>query len=473
MLMMTQADFLATCVATFASYATTTATNLSLLTLGELCSVGSAPFLWFLLLIGSLFGRPILYYFDPVTMAEANSPIFHRPERRFYAQQDRRHTRRYARRCNDFVRKRTIRQNKSTPPGWRYSASSRQEGKRMNDHCRRQQSENRNRNIPVFPNPVVDSGSQNVASARRNRWRQRRRHRAQALKRFTRSPHQLNLDHPLLCRKLPTVFLGEAAVAAMKAATQHPRALCDSMKKEDTFTIIWDSGASNCISFDRNDFVGPLQPVEGNAICKGITNGLRIEGVGHVLWSVLDTSGQLRHLKLPAYFIPKLRQRLLSTTVFKHTYPNNKIIVDSPCWTIEASVSDPLESALDVYINPINNLPSSTCFRYDGVKSTASCLSETVNVTHTQNANLSEPEKELLRWHQRFGHIGFKTVQFLMRSGALSFTSSSRSLHTAASKIRKPPRCAVCQYGKQHSHPVPAKTTRAVTDRAGILYAFC
>ena len=243
------------------------------------------------------------------------------------------------------------------------------------------------------------------------------------------------------------------------------------MKKEDTFTIIWDSGASNCISFDRNDFVGPLQPVEGNAICKGITNGLRIEGVGHVLWSVLDTSGQLRHLKLPAYFIPKLRQRLLSTTVFKHTYPNNKIIVDSPCWTIEASVSDPLESALDVYINPINNLPSSTCFRYDGVKSTASCLSETVNVTHTQNANLSEPEKELLRWHQRFGHIGFKTVQFLMRSGALSFTSSSRSLHTAASKIRKPPRCAACQYGKQHSRPVPAKTTRAVTDRAGILSA--
>jgi len=61
-----------------------------------------------------------------------------------------------------------------------------------------------------------------------------------------------------------TVFFGEAA---MKAAMQHPRALCDSMKKEDTFTIIWDSGASNCISFDKNDFVGPLTSVKGNAIC--------------------------------------------------------------------------------------------------------------------------------------------------------------------------------------------------------------
>ena len=113
----------------------------------------------------------------------------------------------------------------------------------------------------------------------------------------------------------------------MKATIPHPRALCDSTKTEDTFTIIWDSGASSCISFDKNDFVGPLTPVEGNAIYKGITNGLRIEGVGHVLWSVMGTLGQLRHLNLPAYYIHKIKQRLLSPTVFKKTYPNNRIIL--------------------------------------------------------------------------------------------------------------------------------------------------
>ena len=102
------------------------------------------------------------------------------------------------------------------------------------------------------------------------------------------------------------------------------------MKKEDTFTIIWDSGASSCCSFDKNDFVGPLTPVEGNAICKGITSGLRIEGVEHVLWSVLNTSGKLRYLKLPAYYIPKIKQRLLSTTVFKKMYPDNRITINSP-----------------------------------------------------------------------------------------------------------------------------------------------
>ena len=100
---------------------------------------------------------------------------------------------------------------------------------------------------------------------------------------------------------------------------------------------------------------------------------------------------------------------------------------------------------------------------------TASCLNAAVNVIHANNTNLNEPEKELLRWHQRFGHVGFKTVQFLMRSGVLSFTPSTRRLHTAASKIKKPPKCAACQYGKQHCRPVPGKTTTAVTDRAGMI----
>jgi len=168
------------------------------------------------------------------------------------------------------------------------------------------------------------------------------------------------------------------------------------------------SGASNCISFDKNDFVGPLTPVKGNAICKGITNGLRIEGVGHILWSVMDTSGQLQHLKLPAYYIYKIKQGLLSTTVSKKTYPGNRITIDSPSWTIEASDSNPLESALDVYINPTNNLPSSTCVHYDGVLSTVSRLNAAVNVIPANNVNLKESDKELLTWHQRFGHVGFK-----------------------------------------------------------------
>ena len=93
---------------------------------------------------------------------------------------------------------------------------------------------------------------------------------------------------------------------------------------------------------------------------KGITQGLRIEGIGTVQWSLMDVHGNLRHLLLPAYYIPSLTQHLLSTTAFNKAYPGNSIAVGSPCWRIAENPNDPLETAIDVYINRCNNLPTST-----------------------------------------------------------------------------------------------------------------
>jgi hypothetical protein len=47
------------------------------------------------------------------------------------------------------------------------------------------------------------------------------------------------------------------------------------------------------------------------------------------------------------------------------------------------------------------------------------------------NNNLTEAEKELSCWHFRLGHLSFRRIQFLMRSGALSASESARRLHTA------------------------------------------
>ena len=83
--------------------------------------------------------------------------------------------------------------------------------------------------------------------------------------------------------------------------------------------------------------------------------------------------------------------------------------------------------------------------------------------------NLTDPEKELLRWHQRLGHISFKRVQSLFRSGVLSHTDATRRLHTAACKIQNPPKCAACQFGKQSCRPAKGNKTIAVRDRSGVL----
>jgi hypothetical protein len=108
-------------------------------------------------------------------------------------------------------------------------------------------------------------------------------------------------------------------------------------------------------------------------------------------------------------------------------------------------------------------------YRYDAVEAGPQALTAAIAITIDANANLSEPEKELLRWHARLGHLGFRKIQFLMRTGILSRSESTRRLQVAACKLSRPPKCAACQFGKQSQRPSPGQKTTAVKDRAGVL----
>jgi hypothetical protein len=52
------------------------------------------------------------------------------------------------------------------------------------------------------------------------------------------------------------VTTNPASSAAPRMALQHPSAFRAALPKEETFNIIWDSRASACITFDKDDFVG-------------------------------------------------------------------------------------------------------------------------------------------------------------------------------------------------------------------------
>ena len=58
-----------------------------------------------------------------------------------------------------------------------------------------------------------------------------------------------------------------------------------------------------------------------------------------------------------------------------------------------------------------------------------------------------------------------------MRTGVLSHTEATRSLHTAASKLKEVPKCAACLFGKQTVRSSPGKKSIIVRDRAGALRA--
>ena len=85
--------------------------------------------------------------------------------------------------------------------------------------------------------------------------------------------------------------------------------------------------------------------------------------------------------------------------------------------------------------------------------------------------NLKESEKELFHWHYRLGHLSFRKVQFLMRTGVLAHSEHTRRLHAAASRISPMPKCAACQFGKQVCQSPPGSTSTKVKEEADVLRA--
>ena len=65
-------------------------------------------------------------------------------------------------------------------------------------------------------------------------------------------------------------------------------------------------------------------------------------------------------------------------------------------------------------------------FRFPEVEEAVACLGETINNVRSENLNLSESEKELLKWHYRLGHLSFRRIQALLRTGVFSHTEASR-----------------------------------------------
>lgn len=254
---------------------------------------------------------------------------------------------------------------------------------------------------------------------------------------------------------------------AMKVALQAPAKLRSTMSKQSTFPVIWDSGASICISNDKADFLN----LDHNCDIKmsSVSKRHKVSGTGEVLWSFMGENGTLRSLKLPAFYIPESKVRLLSTSCILETYPGESITIDPLCLRLSGLEGDPSHPPILAFIHPETKLPTAVAYRYGDTLQIPQTLNSVISTVHSDNRNLSEAEKELLRWHYRLGHLSFKKIQTLMRTGVLAHSEKTRRLHRAACRLTTPPKCAACQFGKQRCRPAPGRVTRAVRDREGAL----
>ena len=90
-----------------------------------------------------------------------------------------------------------------------------------------------------------------------------------------------------------------------------------------------------------------------------------------------------------------------------------------------------------------------------------------------QILNISEPHKEHLWWHYCLEHIGLRTAQSTLGTGALATSHTVQWLHrwVANIPVHDMPKCAACWFGKQTNQTVPGKCTHVIEERAGMLLA--
>ena len=233
--------------------------------------------------------------------------------------------------------------------------------------------------------------------------------------------------------------------------------------------MIWDSGASVCITPDRYDFLNFSSKPTLSRL-NSVGGGHDVDGEGEVLWSIVYATRMLRQLKVKAYYVPTSRVRLLSTNALLQHYPDETMKHDRDSLVLSGVSGDRSRNSIIVDLHHTSRLPISTAYRY-GTAFSFSDVSEAavLSVTSAENANLSEAEKELLRWHFKLGHIAFSKVQHLMRSGILAHSEGMRRLHKAASSLKNAPKCAACAFAKQRVRSSPGRKITTIHDVAGKL----
>ena len=291
--------------------------------------------------------------------------------------------------------------------------------------------------------------------------------------------------------------------------------------------VLFDSGANCCVTNKKCDFVGRHHELNDNSVVSGLGEALKVKGIGHVAWTFLADDDTHRTLKLPAICVPGCNLCVASTSVvlqrcelehFTLTSAHLKLSGSNDCpslsvplckdtnspvahvvrdWDSSANYFSPKRDFDDpsVFAAFARGLTTSDPFLEQCLAKSAVCLSEarqdealrvaaaaddttrnpfaehkpTPSALEGANFNLTEPEKELLRWHHKLGHLSFRRVLWLFRQGVLAVTERAKRLQAAALKLTKVPLCTACQCAKQRRKATPGTVNKVVPEQVDAL----
>ena len=206
----------------------------------------------------------------------------------------------------------------------------------------------------------------------------------------------------------------------------------------DDMLVVLDSGCTCAITFDKDDFVGQIRPVQDVEL-QGISSGLRVEGVGQVNWTFLNEFGHRTTIPLTCLYVPEATTRLLPPQQLstRHGasnangswvgYGNDALVFyEGHC------IKFPYHEGSNL---PVAKLaPGISKFKAFHVSTTTPSSTAT-----PRNDNLSSASRKLLRIHHRLGHKGFHELQKWAAEG-----TNNMPRELANCPI---PMCCACQYG--------------------------
>ena len=278
----------------------------------------------------------------------------------------------------------------------------------------------------------------------------------------------------------PTCFMGSVKQREMAIDLKHREQIAGKILQatasgHDWFSLVVDSGASRTSTPHKSDFV-EFHPSSG-LVMDGIAEGCTIDGEGVCEFGVVAEDGTEITLQVQAYFVPSLGSgnRLLSPQGIKTTDGNCGVghqpcNVDDPSVTGKILIKPNVPGWHDFDVMPIHviqtpyhprtNLPTVKAFTSKNASKRPVTLLGAVDVATNNNKNMSEAAKELLRLHFRLGHVNFKTLAWMIRSGKVQVRNPK-----SVANVYPFPKCAACEFGKACRQGSDATSTKRNPDK--------
>ena len=214
--------------------------------------------------------------------------------------------------------------------------------------------------------------------------------------------------------------------------------------------IIFDSGASITLSPYKSDFSDGIKEVSQHEKLHGISSSSAIKGVGKISLLVHDDNGNSRRIITDAFYVPDARVRLLSICRYRENYPNEGcsfVLDDNGCrFRFPHSQGG---GVISFHYRSSNYIPQTTAYSQQFGKSHSNSQShKAFMILDNSNINLTQSQKELLKWHFRLGHFNMPLIQRLISKKILNVMDSEKV--TSKNALCK---CMACQLAKQTKSP--------------------